>query len=413
MKPLAFILATALSLNAITLDDAIERAMENSPLIHKAQSDLRYANISTKEAQAAYHPTLDAGFNWQDLDKTTTFSFAPTYRYNLSAKYNLFNGFADQALVDARDYESAAQQLLLTAKKSDVKLQVINAYTAYLKAKKSILTQKDQYDSLQRSYDDTFIRYEQGIVAKNELLLIDVQRLRAEQELTAAKSMLVRTRDNLRRTLGGLLEEDERVEDFVAEISTPDAFETLLKRTYESRSELQALYKQRDALESSYHGATGNYYPRVDLSADYIRNDQERYMGTNLIQVEEQIQTTLNVSWNLYNGFSDQSKRQGALEMITAKDIEIAAMKLDLRNQLTEAYQAFLVAQSLKDVAARAKESADENFRITDDRYGYGQVDTLTMLTAQSERTSAHNAYNNAYYDLYTAMMAIERVSGE
>lgn len=413
MKTLSITLLAITSLYSVTLDEAIDRAIKHSPLIHQAQSNVRYADITTDIAKSAYHPTLDAGFQWQDLDKTTTFSFAPSYRYNLSAKYNLFSGFKDQSTIESKKLESEAQKLLLKAKHSDIKLQVVNTYTAYLKADKSIQTQKDQLESLQRSYNDTLIRYEQGIVAKNELLLIDVQRLRAEQELIAAQSALIRSRDNLRRTLGGTLKSDEAIEDFIAKVTPPADFDTLLAQTYNSRSELQALYKQRDSLAEQYTSATGNYYPRVDISGDYIRNDQERYMGTNIIQLEEQIQMSVNVTWNLYNGFSDQSQRRGVLENITAKDAEIASMKLDLRYQLSEAYQAYRVSESLKDVATRAKESADENYRITDDRYGYGQVDTLTMLTAQSERTTAHNAYNNAYYDLYTAMIAIERVSGE
>jgi len=66
------------------------------------------------------------------------------------------------------------------------------------------------------------------------------------------------------------------------------------------------------------------------------------------------------------------------------------------------------VSDSARSVAARAKESAEENFRIINDHYEYGQVDTLVLLTAQSNLTAAHNAY----YDIYTAAAAIVRISG-
>jgi outer membrane protein TolC len=87
-------------------------------------------------------------------------------------------------------------------------------------------------------------------------------------------------------------------------------------------------------------------------------------------------------------------------------------MKLELHTQLTDAFEAYGVAKSLKAVAARAKESALENLRITRDRHEYGQSDTLNLLRAQLDLTTAENAYNNAYYDLYLSVATIRRISG-
>ena len=101
------------------------------------------------------------------------------------------------------------------------------------------------------------------------------------------------------------------------------------------------------------------------------------------------------------------------LEQVQMADADIAAMKLELRYQLEEAIEAFRVAQSAKKVAQKAKESADENYRIVSDRFSYGQVYTLTLLRANSDLTDALNSYNNAYYDLYAAYAAIERITGE
>ena len=413
MRTFSLLLITAVSLWSLTIDEAVELAMQQSPNIHKAQSEVRFAQSGELEAEAAYHPTLDAGYNWQDVDKTTAFSYSPSYNYNLTAKYNLFSGFADKARIDVKTLETEAQSLLLTAQKADLKLEVVNVYTTYLKAEKTVKTQRDELSSLTRSYNDTKVRYEQGMIAKNELLLIDVQRLSAEQALFAAKSDLVRSRENLRRVLGGSLNTNEAVEDFTADAVVPADFDTLLEETYARRSELKALYRLRDASSAERTAVTGSFYPHVDLEAGYIINDKERRIDSGVIQHKDLFQTKVNVTWNLYNGRANEAQRKGILEKMSGQDADIAAMKLDLRYQLINAYEAYRVAQSAKNVATRAKESADENYRITADRYEYGQIDTLTLLVAQSNLTAARNAYNNAYYDLYTASVAIERVSGE
>ncbi len=412
MRSLPLLLITTATLWSLTLDEALERALQHSPTIAKAQSNLRYAQTVELDAQAPFHPTLDAGFNWQDADKSTAFTYSPSHQYNLTAKYNLFNGFVDKSMMDAAASQTAAQQLLTNARKSDLKLDVLNAYTGTLKAQKAVETMQQAFDALIRSYEDANIRYEQGMMAKNELLMIDVQKLSSEQALAVSKSRLLRAYSHLNRLLGGTLETNEPLEDITANVSQPEAFEELLSSTYAQRSELQALHQYHEAL-AHQHRAAGSLFPSVDLQADYIINDKERLLGTTVIRHKELLQTTVSVSWNLYNGRRDEALRKGILEQMNAYKADIAAMKLDLRYQLRDAYESYNIAKSAKSVAARAKESAQENYRITNDRYTYGEVDTLTLLMSQSDLTAARNAYNNAYYDLYAAAAALERISGE
>lgn len=401
------------SLYSLTLDEAIARAMQNSPAIKKATSSVNYAKTGVLEAEAGFHPSVDVGFSWQDTDAITAFGFSPSYYYNLSAKYNLFNGFSDKANLNSKEFQTQAQKLLLMAQKSDIKLEVINAYSTCLKAKKSIQTQEEELTSLNRSYSDTKVRFEQGMIAKNELLLIDVQKLRSEQLLIVAKSNLKKSRYMLWRILGGALENEESIEDIKVDMYAVEEFDVLLKKTYETRSELHALYKLRDSLESEQSVISGGFYPHVDISADYLLNDKERYAGTTLVQVKDQIQTKINATWNLYKGRADEAKRRGVMEKITAQNIDIDAMKLDLEYQLNEAYESYEVAKSQMDVSKKMLESAMENYRITNDRYEYGQIDTLNLLTAQSDLTAARNGYNSAGYDMYVAIATIKRISGE
>lgn len=414
MKRLLLLLISVASLWSLNIDEAVEVAMEHAPAVQKAKSDLRYAVYGEMEAEAAFHPTLEAGYVWQDVDKTTAFGYSPSYRYNLTAKYNLFNGWSDKASMDAKAYEREAQTLLLRARESDVKLDVIRTYAAYLKAQKAVQTQQDALDSLERSYNDANVRYEQGMIAKNELLLIDVERLNTQQALIAARSDVIRTRSALGRTLGMPLGSGEQIEEIAGRAGSIETFDLLLERTYMNRSELQALYRIREAMHEQYRAATGSIYPRVDIQGDYSVNDRavvREPIGT--VQHKEVFTTTLNVGWTLYDGRANEARRKGILEQSAAHETDIEAMKLDLQYQLVDAYEAYRVAKSARDVADRAKESAAENYRITRDRYEFGQVDTLEMLKAQSDLTAARNAYNSAFYDLYVAAAAVERISGK
>ncbi len=413
MKLLISILVTVLPLFSLSLEQAITQAMEHSPLIKKADSQVRYAKTQEEKSRANFLPTLDAGFNWQRVNNTTAFGFSPTHNYNLTARYNLFRGFSDSELLDAARYNTEAQAFLRTAAKSDVRLAVTTAYMSCLKAHKEVLTQQEALNSLQRSYNDTKIRYEQGIIAKNELLLIDSNRLAAEQSLATAKSNLANSYSLLSMVMGVVLKPEEAVDTLNTEVQDPLPYDALLQKTFDRRSELLALQAQRKSLNAEYN-AVSSFYPSVNLQGDYIVNDKERYSsGGALVQVKDQTKLTVNVSWNLYNGGADEANRKGILEQQSALEYDVENTRVTIRHQLFEAHEKFHLAKSALNVAKRAKESAEENYRITQDLYEFGQVDTLTMLVAQSNLTAAKNAYNNAQIDLFTAKATIDRISAE
>jgi len=106
----------------------------------------------------------------------------------------------------------------------------------------------------------------------------------------------------------------------------------------------------------------------------------------------------------------NSAMKKALLEQQNQYNFSLHQLKLDLKNQLVQAYENYKVAKSAKHVAARAKSSAEENYRITADRYSYGDVQTLTLLVSQSNLTQAENEYNNVYYDLYIAYKTLRRI---
>ena len=187
MKIVLILTSTYVALFGLTLSESIDLAINNSPKVSISKSNIKYSEHIKDKAMGAYHPTLDAGFAYRDLSNPTTFSFSPTHNYNLSLKYNLFNGFSDSSIVSSKNSELESSKLENKSVVADLRLNVVVAYTNYLKAKKSIKVQEEHFESLTKEYDNTNIRYEQGILAKNDLLLLDVDKLKAEASANKGK----------------------------------------------------------------------------------------------------------------------------------------------------------------------------------------------------------------------------------
>jgi len=412
MRIVLILIATYMGLFGLSISESIDLAIKNSPQVSISKSNIQYNKYIKDEANSAYHPTLDAGFAWQKLQNDTSFAVNPNHNFNLSLKYNIFNGFSDSSTIESKESELQAAKLEDNAVIADLKLAVIVAYTDYLKAKKLIKAQEEQYISLTKEYENTNVRYEEGIIAKNDLLLIDVEKLRSEQALIKAKSDLIVAKSNLENIIAIDISQNEKIDDFDASVQEPKDIEYLYEQMMNNRSEIKAMRFKSKSLLSQRDAIRGNYLPEVNLEASHQINSEEKISGTSVIQPKDQTIYGVNVTWNLYSGGRDLAMKKALLEKDNQQNFQLHQLKLDLKKQLRQVYEGFIVAKSAKHVAARAKESAKENYRITSDRYSYGDVDTLTLLVSQSNLTQAVNANNDAYYNLYVAYKALQRVVG-
>lgn len=413
MKAVILIFVLIINSYSLTLKNSLEIALENSPLVSIASSQIRYNKHLKSEADSAYHPVLDVGFQRQELAQTGAFIYSPTHNYNLALKYNIFNGFSDSANIKSKQYEVESSKLEYATANADLKLSVVIAYTNYLKARKNIKVQMNQLSSLTKQYDDTLVRFEQGVIAKNELLLIDLDKLKAEQSVYKAKSNLRIVRSNLQKVIGVKIDDQEMIEDFNTTIPEVEDIYVLENEMMNNRSEVKALENKRLSVLSQKDVVQGRYLPRLDAEILHQINDKERRFNDSLVQPKDQTTFNINLQWNLYSGGSDEYKRRSLLERSTQINYKLDELKLELTNQLNKAYEDLKVAKNAKNVASRAKESAQENYRISSDKYRYGRIDALSLLVSQSNLTQAINAYNNAYYDVFIAFRTLARIVKE
>lgn len=413
MKIILLCISLQIVLFGLNLSESIDLAINNSPTVSLSESNIKYSKYMEDDARSAYHPTIQAGFNWQKLETPTAFAFSPSHNYSLGLKYNLFNGLSDISTIDSKQFELEATKLEKVTVIADLKLSVIRAYTDYLKAEKNIKAQEEQLTSLIKQYNNTNIRYEEGIVAKNDLLLIEVDKLKAEQELIRAKSNVTITKNNLEHVMAICIIGTEVVEDFDASVKEIEDAISLENKMLKNRSEMKIMKLKSKSLLSQKDAVVGYNFPKVDFEASYQVNDKERFSGSSVFQPKDQTTYIVNVKWDLYSGGKNIALKKALLEKNNQQNFQLQQLKLDLKNQLVKAYEEFKVISSAKYVASRAKESATENFRITSERYSYGEVDTLTLLVSQSNLTQAINKDNNTYYDLYVAYKTLQRIVGE
>jgi len=413
MKKIVLFTLISLSLYGLSINEAIERAMDNNPSVKEKEFLFKSAQENTNAQRSRYRPSLDLNYQYSKFSKDNFVGADTASSASAKLSYNLFNGFADKFNIKSKQESQRAAKYLHRASKADLKLQVYLAYINYLRSKEQITVSLDTIKLLEQQLKDAKNFYEQGLFAKNDYLQVDVELSSAQQALLSSQRNVNISFYKLKRLLGSKLKKDETIEPISRD--EKELFNNQLhKKMLENRSELKLLRAQNRALNYSYEASASNYYPKVDAQAEYELAGEDIIPdgGTNF-NIHQQKTASIFLTWNLYQGGEDESNRASLLYQNRASDEQINELYLELDFQLEQATAAYNLAKSQIIVATKALEQAKENFRITKNQFDANIANTTLMLDAQRFLARTQVDYYSAYFAMYDAMAEIERVVEE
>ncbi len=413
MKVLFILIFSALSLFALNIDEAINRAMENNPSLKEKSLLLQASKEDTYAAYSGFKPKLNLSYGYSEFSQKNFVGADSSSSADATLSYNLFNGFFDTHTLKLNQENENVAYYTHEASKADLRLQVHLAYINYLRSKEQIRIAQETITLLEQQHKDAKNFYEQGLFAKNDYLQVDVELSSAKQALLRSKRDVNLAFYTLKRLLGSQLLRDEQLEKIKREIKEI-SLETLKEKMLDNRSELKLLQARQESLHHAYQAAAANYYPKVDVAAKYQMAGEDPIPdGGATFQTHDQTTTSLTLTWNLYEGGSDQAKRASLMHQESASNERLNDLYLELDLQLEEANEAYFLARNQITVAKKALEQAKENFRITKNQFEANVANTSLMLDAQRFLARSQVDYYGAYFQLYDAMAQLERVIEE
>jgi outer membrane protein TolC len=249
------------------------------------------------------------------------------------------------------------------------------------------------------------------LIARNDLLRVEVELSTAQQRLLRAEGDQHNTRKALARTLGRGLDKGETIEDFSKLPEPPHSeFADLQQRMFFARSELRFLHNLLAAQHSGQKAVRGDYLPEVDLVLSYERFGDGGLPQTSDSNYDSYSRAMVEANWTLFSGFDTHYEIAGRREEIRARQKEIRATEDQLTLQLQVALEEHRVAQGNLETAELGVEQAEENYRVNENRYKARVATTVDLLDAQEFLTRARNEQVKARYDLYLAAVALERI---
>jgi outer membrane protein TolC len=407
---LALLTLNPSSASALTIDQAVNDALKHNPQIQQF-FELENAAVSRSDAaEAPFWPQIDANYSYWRGDRDPNLESQSLSLAETSASYNLFNGGSDWfSLQEAKHLASAANYKYQSIV-ADVILEVKEAYIGVLRSKRTVETESKSVELLEKQRNETQLRLDQGLLARNDLLRVDVEMATAQQTLEIAKGRFEIARKNLARTLGRPLDKKEVLSDLTVMPVDPKPEAELSKEMFARRSELKFLYSLLDAQKAGKEAVRGDLLPEVDLVLSYERFGNHGLPQPGDTDYDSESKAILQASWTLFSGFDTRHELIGREHEIRARQKEVKATEDELTLQLQTALEVFRVSKRNLTTAETAELQAEENYRVNENRYKVNIATTVDLLDAQEFLTRARNERVIALYTLHLSVVAIERI---
>jgi outer membrane protein len=292
----------------------------------------------------------------------------------------------------------------------DVVYQVTEAYYRLLQAKRMADIAEKSVEQVAAQVKRAHAFYEQGAVARNDVLRAELGLAAAQQRLIQAKGGVTLARGRLATMMGRA--PDSEI-DPVASNDEPGVEPPPLpagqaeQTAVDQRLELKEIAAHIDQATAGVRMSKSRMLPQVNAVANYTRQT------SSLLGLPKSWFIGATASWDIWEGGStyygiSESKAQLAQALEARRKTE-DMIRLDVRS----AHVGVTTASEALEVSRRAVEQAEENFRIEQKRYESTSNTSFDVLDAETQLTTARGQHQAAIYDYLIAKSNLARAMGE
>ncbi len=410
----------------VTLDEAINMALQTQPAIIQAEGNLDIAHASQREAIGNYLPSLNfnSGMSqnspnrWNSqTQQYITGQKSVSYSTGLSASLTIFDGFSRLAQARAAKATAASADAALTNQKFQVVLQTKQAFFNALAAGDLMSAAQAQLDRAQRQLQVSKDKLAAGSGIRSDTLSATVDVGNAKLALLNAKAQQATAEANLARLIGVTGNVRATGQQALPELSTLDTAALRQEAITESPT-VQAAEAQARVAKAQVGVTRAQYFPTI--SAAYSQTWAGAQNGVSMSPSSVYTWPVLGNSWNLrfslswpiFNGFTRETNLTRSQASRDAAVAQAADARRQANANFTQQLAGLEAAAQQVTIAQASRAAADENLRVQQERYRLGAATIVDVLTAESSLAQAEVSLVQARLAVLTAKAQIEAIIG-
>ena len=416
---------TAQNTLTLTLDKALEIALDENPTIKVAAEEIALKKVASKEAwqsllpEASLNGSLDHTIKAAEM-KLNDMSFkmgqdgTNTANAGLSINLPLFAPAVYRAMsMTKTDIELAVE------KSRASELDLINQVT---KAYYQLMLAQDSYEVLQGSYklaEDNFnvvnAKYQQGAVSEFDKISAEVQMRSIKPNVISAANAVTLAKLQLKVLMGITADVDIKTDDNLTNYESM-LFANQLKEedmSLDNNTTMKQFELNMKLLEKNVKSLRTNFIPTLSMSFSY--QYQSLYNpNINFFDYTWSNSSSLmfNLSIPLYRA-SNFTKVKSARIQMRQLDWNRIDTERKLNMQVVS-YRNNMTASSEQVVSNKENVmQAEKAVQIAGKRYEVGKRTVLELNSSQVSLTQAQLTYNQSIYDYLTAKADLDQVLGK
>lgn len=418
----------AIPTQPLSLTDAINLALRQSPSILLAQKELQASEGIQIQTRAITIPRLGALGNFNaaqssDIDVisipfgTNGFTFGTDKNWvsQIRLAQSVYEG--GRMLSSLRVARLLRERSLLDYQTTvaNTALEVEIAYYNVLLATEQIAVREASIELLTQILGDATKRFNAGTLPKFNVLQAEVELANAQPDLIRTRNALRTTKNSLATLLG--LDLQGQGEDIPLRLSgtlkvdpmVPDLGEAV-RSAFENRTELKALTKTQALRKEEIINAKAGSKPSAQIFAGYDVHNSK--LSSDLGDENHGWIAGAEVTWNIFDGFRTKGRVMEATARMEAAGIELDDAGRRIELEVRTAHSTFREAGEVLKSQEKVMEQAAEALRLARARSEAGTGTQLDVLSAQTALTDARTTQSRALREFAVARARLERAMG-
>lgn len=398
----------------VTLNEIASKTVLTNPEVSAKWHEFKASGFERDTTWGRNLPTLDVlyGTAYQHRESPLYVPLGER-KYNfqnsqVTLRQNLFEGFA--TVNDTKRLEHATMVRfyeMLDASESAA-LDAATAYIDVWRHRQLVDFAEESYVTHRLAYTKVKERAESGVGRQVDLETATGRLALAEANLLTETANLHDVSARYQRIVGELPPTDMEAPPSVLAKGLPKDRAESINMGFQKSPILKAAFENILSAKRNVEVQKAGFYPRVDayLQGEHDKNDSG-YTG-----ITKQTTAGLTVTWNLFNGNQDRSKKlKAAEEVFAAKDLREKTCR-EVRQNLSMSFNDHLRLTEQLEYQDQHQLSTDKVREAFRNQYDIGQRTLLDLLDIENEYYTARRDYLNSEMDLMIADAKYQAASG-
>ena len=403
----------------LDLETAVDIALKNNLTLKRSELNQLSNEATLLQNKGARYPSLTAGgstnFNWgRSINPATNlFETQRIGNINLNASSNvtLFNAGRINNTINQTKTILEQGQYNIEATKNTITLNVINFYINVIFNQEQVKIAENQLLTTQEQLERTTKLVNAGSLPYSDQLDLQSQIATNNVDLINAKATLNGSLLNLAQALQVPYSSDFEIEK--PELTIDDTFMVSESPTSIYQSAVETMPEIKAAMlgvESAKYGikiANAGYYPSISIGANLGTN----YVDLYDLKFSEQINTNfsqsagISLSIPIFSRMNNKASVQRARVQQRLAEVTELEAKNTLRQDIETAFTNANASEQSYQASLSRIESLKESFRIAQQRFELGAINSVDFQVAQNNLFSAQS---QLVYDKYTYIFRVK-----